>query len=728
VHPEDLPKIYEATAALANGDYYTAEYRVLNRDNKYVYILDQGLVVARDENGFPLRVVGSTTDITERIQAQEALRESETILNAFLSSSPIGLALFDRDLRDIYANQALATINGQPLSIYSGATLAEVMPQMATELAPLLHQIRETREAVLNLEFNGEISPGVYRHCLVNHFPVCLPNGEVLGVGVTVMDVSEMKRIEAALRESEAIATARAQELETLMEITPVALWIAHDPQCHQMTANRTAYELMRLPPGSITTSTPADGGYPFQFKQRRNGVEISPDDLPIQKAARTGEEVLDELEFVFEDGTVLYIYGRAIPLRNESGEVRGVMGAFIDITERRRAEQEREELLAQERLAREEAEAANRIKDEFLAVLSHELRSPLNPILGWSKLLQTRKLDEKMTKQALETIERNARLQTQLIEDLLDVSRILQGKLILNRTPVPLAATIEAALETVKLAVEAKNIQIQKVFAPSIKQIIGDSARIQQVVWNLLSNAVKFTPSGGTVEIRLEQVNSSAQIQVRDTGIGISREFLPYVFDYFRQEDGKTTRKFGGLGLGLAIVRHLTELHGGTVKAESLGEGLGAIFTVKLPLMAVVNNIPESNQKSDDVADLTGLQVLAVDDEPDIRDLVAFILEQAGAEVRIAKSGIEALNLLSQSLPDLIICDVGMPDMDGYMLMRQIRMRPPEKGGKIPAIALTAYAGEIDQKQAIASGFQLHLAKPIDPADLIRAIANLVN
>jgi hypothetical protein len=255
----------------------------------------------------------------------------------------------------------------------------------------------------------------------------------------------------------------------------------------------------------------------------------------------------------------------------------------------------------------------------------------------------------------------------------------------------------------------------------------MGESARLQQVIWNLLSNAVKFTPSGGTIEIRLEQINTHAQLQVKDTGKGITREFLPHVFEYFRQEDGTTTRKFGGLGLGLAIVRHLAELHGGTVWAESPGEGQGAIFTVRLPLMPVSTQTPQDNPQVAPIAHLTGLRILVVDDQPDIRDIVAFILEQAGAAVSVAASAPEALNLMEQFIPDLLICDIGMPDIDGYMLMRQIRRLPPEQGGKIPAIALTAYAGEFDRRQALQVGFQKHMSKPVEPEELVKAIVNLV-
>ncbi len=391
-----------------------------------------------------------------------------------------------------------------------------------------------------------------------------------------------------------------------------------------------------------------------------------------------------------------------------------------------------RAQLYEAEKIARAEAETANRIKDEFLAVLSHELRTPLNPILGWAKLLRTRKFDETTKIRALETIERNAKLQTQLIGDLLDVSRILQGKVRLNLHAVDLKIAIASALETVRLAAEAKSIQIQTVLSNDIGKVLGDGDRLQQVMWNLLSNAVKFTPTDGLVEVRLEQVGLDAQIQVIDTGKGINPEFLPYVFDYFRQADAKTTRVFGGLGLGLAIVRHLVELHGGTVQAESLGEGQGATFTVKLPLLKnselrVSSGEAFQAELSNDDTLLAGVQILLVDDQADVREFFSFALEQYGATVTAVESADEALQTLVQSKPDILLSDIGMPLMDGYMLLREVRKLPPEQGGQIPAIALTAYAGEINYNQAMAAGFQKHLPKPVDPVDLAAAIVSLI-
>ncbi|MBD2046816.1 response regulator [Coleofasciculus sp. FACHB-64] len=401
-----------------------------------------------------------------------------------------------------------------------------------------------------------------------------------------------------------------------------------------------------------------------------------------------------------------------------------------------------------------QESQQANRMKDEFLAILSHELRSPLNPILGWTQLLRTRKFDQATTARAIETIERNAKLQTQLIEDLLDVSRIIRGKVGLNISPINLVSTLEAAIDTVRLAADAKSIQLQSFLDPSVGLVSGDSSRIQQVVWNLLSNAIKFTPEGGRVEIRLSMVSGQksfanerelmkneglrtnrnyAQIQVLDTGKGIRADFLPHVFDYFRQADGSTTRKHGGLGLGLAIVHHLVELHGGTVYAESPGEGQGATFTVILPLikseakkLTMEEDVLLGSESSVGSALLDGVRVLVVDDDTDTREFLTFMLEQYGAEAIAAASAQEAFERIPQVRPDVLVSDIGMPDEDGYSLLGKVRKLDASQGGETPAIALTAYAREEDRTQALSAGFQMHLAKPVEPDELANVVAKL--
>ncbi|HIK07087.1 MAG TPA: response regulator [Trichormus sp. M33_DOE_039] len=442
----------------------------------------------------------------------------------------------------------------------------------------------------------------------------------------------------------------------------------------------------------------------------------------------------LYENEYRFKraaDGSYRWQLARGLPLKDKQGRVVKWFGTCTDIHEQKQILEQRVHLLKLEQTARAEAETANRIKDEFLAVLSHELRTPLNSILGWSKLLQSQNLNPSRTSQALATIERNATLQAQLIEDLLDVSRILQGKLVLNITRVNLKAVVAAALETMRLAAETKLIQVITVLESDIRPVKGDPARLQQVVWNLLSNAVKFTPKEGRVEVRLEQIDGLAQITVSDQGKGISPEFLPYVFDYFRQADSSSTRKFGGLGLGLAIVRKIVEIHGGTVTATSPGEEQGATFTVRLPLL------PEENLNVTDEKDqlllmsqysrLAGIKILVVDDDIDSRDFLAYILEQEGAEVSMATSAFEGLQILAKHQLDVLVSDISMPDMDGYMMIRQIRTGATQQNEHIPAIALTAFARQYDQEQALAAGYQVHLAKPLNAEELIAAVARLI-
>ena len=395
------------------------------------------------------------------------------------------------------------------------------------------------------------------------------------------------------------------------------------------------------------------------------------------------------------------------------------------EIVERKRIQEKLELSLQREQQARELAESANRVKDEFLAVLSHELRTPLNPILGWTKLLQKGQLTPEKSAIALDTIERNAKLQSQLIEDLLDISRIMRGKLTLNTAAMDLKTVVKAAIGTVSLAAEAKQIQIETHLESEVGQVLGDAGRLQQVVWNLLANAVKFTPDGGHVEVTLTHDDSShAKIVMRDNGKGINPNALQYVFDRFWQEDSTNKRQFGGLGLGLAISRQIVELHGGTITAESPGEGQGSTFTVKLPLRAAVPvSEPIRSQKSEN-STLEGLRILVIDDSADSREYAAFVLSEAGAHIKTADSATSAIEAMNQELPDVIVCDIGMPGTTGYELIQQIRSRPVEAGGGVTAIALTSYAGDYDQKQAIAAGFQQHLSKPVDPEQLVKTIS----
>ncbi|BAZ42067.1 PAS/PAC sensor hybrid histidine kinase [Calothrix sp. NIES-4101] len=493
------------------------------------------------------------------------------------------------------------------------------------------------------------------------------------------------------------------------------------------------------------------DGIAALEIAQR-----ISPNVPFIFVTATMGEEVAIE---TLKSGATDYVLKQRLERLIPS-----IQRALCE-AEERRARQNAEIKMREQK---EELEKLNRIKDEFLAVLSHELRSPLNAILGWSKILRTRQVDAATLQRALETIERNAKLQTQLIEDLLDISRIIGGKLTLCPQETDLIPAIEAAIDTMRLAAQAKSLDV--IFSISDRQtptvgknsqtkttnispflVLGDPNRLQQILWNLLSNAIKFTPPHGKVEVILEQINTEdtvnlhsiapseshslyALITIKDTGIGIRENFIPHIFDSFRQADGSTTRKYGGLGLGLAIVRQLVELHGGKVTASSCGENQGATFTVTIPLLqSSAAEILNTEANNDDIvadsahAPLTGWRILVVDDDTDSREFLEFAFLQAGAKTATADSVSAAINTFSSFQPHILVSDIGMPQEDGYSLIRQIRSLTPQQGGKIPAIAITAYASEDDKNAAIAAGFQSHMAKPILPDELVSTVQDLL-
>lgn len=434
----------------------------------------------------------------------------------------------------------------------------------------------------------------------------------------------------------------------------------------------------------------------------------------------------------------------RISPL-SQDGRVIGTLTIIEDVTERvaREAElqaqiEDRSRLLWNEKLARNEAERANRLKDEFLATISHELRNPLNAILGWAHMMRVGNLTPANVERAVETIYRNAKSQAQLVSDLLDVSRIISGKLRLDMRKLDLLPIVTAAVDSIRPAADAKNIRVQTNLDPAAGPIAGDADRLQQVVWNLLTNAVKFTPKGGRIQVKVHRIESHVEIVVSDSGVGISKDFLPYVFDRFRQADASTTRIHGGLGLGLSIVHQLVDLHGGSVSVDSEGEGKGATFTVHLPFADVAGDQPDAGVVQpaqgeevlsfDGLPSLEGLKVLVVDDEADTRELIREVLKECDAEVITSPSVADALVALERHKPDILISDLGMPDEDGYALISKIRALPAEQGGQIPAAALTAYARAEDRMRVLRSGFQFHLPKPVDSAELVTVIASLAD
>ena len=434
-------------------------------------------------------------------------------------------------------------------------------------------------------------------------------------------------------------------------------------------------------------------------------------------------------------DGDYRWLLETGSPRQISGGAFAGFATSCVDITDRKSIERERDRLLESERAARLELERAAQLKDEFLATLSHELRTPLNAMLGWSQILQKSHGHSDATMKGLEVIERNARVQSQLIDDLLDVSRILAGKLRLDVQDVNLAGVVEAAVETVRPGAEAKGLRIESILEPISQTVHGDPQRLQQVVWNLLSNAIKFTAKGGRVQVVLKRVNSHVELVVSDTGKGVKPDFLPHLFERFRQADSSTAREFGGLGLGLAIVKQLTELHGGRVRAASEGEGKGTKLTIELPL-SVMRTLADADAPSvhpralpmqakfHEQVRLAGVKVLVVDDEPDARDLIRWVLEDNGATVYVAASGEEARQVLEAKRPDVMLSDIGMPIQDGYALMTEIR----RAGNDVPAVAITAFARSEDRTRALLAGFQMHIAKPVEPAELLASVAVLAH
>ncbi|UBF23819.1 response regulator [Kovacikia minuta CCNUW1] len=709
------------------------------------------------------------SDITDRKQADAVLRESEARFRQMTDAAPMLVWMAGSDMRCSYFNQ--------PWLDFTGRTLEQEMGNGWTEgihpddLERCLNTYTTACAAHQNFEMEYRLKrfDHQYRWLLDVGTPRFTPTGQFLGYIGSCVDIHDRKQAEILLRE-------RNQRLDWLYETTrdllssnqplmlisslfeklkePLELdvylnYLIND-DCNQLhlasyggISESVAQQIEWLEYGQAVCGTVA------QQRDQIICATISISSDPKAELIRSLGITAYACQPLIAQGHLFGTLSFGSRRRHQFTDAEiELMQALCD---QMAIALDRSRLLTSLQQQADELRQANRIKDEFLAVLSHELRSPLNPILGWARILQTTQQDEAKTQYALETIERNAKLQAQLVEDLLDVSRILRGKLSLNTGPVGLPFTIKAALETVRLAAEAKSIQIQVILEPNVGQVLGDSSRLQQVVWNLLFNAVKFTPPGGRVEVRLEQVgnegvngwtggrveenpsphrpiHSYAQITVSDTGKGISPDFLPYVFDYFRQADGSTTRRFGGLGLGLAIVRHLVELHGGTIQADSAGEGQGATFTVKLPIMiAPKPNQDDTLSQAGSDFNFNGLQVLFVDDDRDSRELISFLLEQHGAKVIEVASASEALHSLEQAEFDLLISDVGMPDMDGYTLVQEVRTKASERSRTIPAIALTAYAGEIDQQQALAAGFQQHITKPVEPETLMRAIWTLV-
>ncbi|PSN16473.1 hybrid sensor histidine kinase/response regulator [filamentous cyanobacterium CCT1] len=651
-------------------------------------------------------------NVTTQIQAETTLRESEEQFRNMADNAPVMVWVTDSTGYCTYLSRNWYDFTGQTEETGLGFGWLNAVHPEDSEASKAIFLTANERYEAFQLEYRLRSKDGEYRWAIDAAAPWFGVDGQFKGYIGSVLDISDRKQAEAALQESEELKQRILESSQDCIKVLTL--------EGRLLYLNAGGFDLLEIDdPASVSNVKWLDF---WQDEDRQNAEAAF-------VAAKAGNAAQLQGCCPTAKGNLRWWDVIVTPIQDASGKVAQLLAISRDVTKQKQAESEREQLLQQEQAAREAAERANRIKDEFLAVLSHELRSPLNPILGWTQLLQTGRFNQARQAEALATIERNAKLQSQLIEDLLDISRIMQGKLTLNPIPTSLAFVISAAVETVRLAAAAKNIEIALDLDAQIAPILGDAARLQQVVWNLLTNAVKFTPQGGQVMVELRQVEQLAQIRVTDTGIGINAQFIPYVFEYFRQEDGSTTRKFGGLGLGLAIVRQIVELHGGTVTVKSSGEHQGATFIVQLPVLnqptPVLSHSTQPQLNSETLLD--NVQILLVDDDTDTREFQIFLLEQYGATVTAAASGLEALQALEQLIPDVIVSDIGMPEMDGYKLMQQIRSRPPAQGGTVPAIALTAYAVEIDQKRALEVGFQTHLTKPLEPERFVGEIVTLL-
>jgi PAS domain S-box-containing protein len=541
--------------------------------------------------------------------------------------------------------------------------------------------------------------------------------GNVVGIIGISRDITERKRIETELRESE-------ERQRLAIEVAHLGCWF------WQIKSDKHIW--------TVECKRMHGLGPDEEVSYQRKLTMVHPDDRErfdreVRRAIEDHVDYRTEHRVVWPDGSVHWISVLGKAFYDEAGAAERMLGVAIDITAQKRADQERAEVLEREQAARAEAQAATRAKDDFLAVLSHELRSPLQSMLGWTQMLKERSFDERTVRKGLTTIDRNIKLQIQLIEDLLDVSRIVAGKLRLSLQRVDLMEVVASALESARVATCAKSLHLEATTETALGEVLGDPERLHQVVSNLLSNAVKFTQAGGRISVRLEREGATVRLVVEDSGRGISPELLPHVFDRFRQAENVTKRSHGGLGLGLAIVRHLVEQHAGTVTAESPGEGRGSTFTVTLPVVRpLVRAVTvEPRRAAKDAAmgpvSLDGVRVLVVDDDPDARELLETALHESGADVHAAPSVSTALEELSSFRPHLLLSDIGMPEEDGYALIRRLRAREAVEGGHVPAVALTAFASRAEREQALALGFEEHVAKPASPCELVRTVARLV-
>jgi PAS domain S-box-containing protein len=717
IHPDDRDRVLAAVnRTVSTGEEYDVEYRV-NNEGVERWVSARGRI-SSDGPGTLTRFHGVVLDISARKRAQQELQRRTRLYDTFLSGTDDLAYLIDREGRFIFANRALLALWGMTMEEVNGKTLYDLgYPKWHADMN--MREFAEILETKKGL--TGEVpytSPtgvnGLYEYVFS---PVLDEHGEVEVIAGTSRDVTERRHAAETQKRL-------ADQLKLALEAAHMGWW-QFDLNTGRVTWDERTRSIFGLHGG--------EGSYDAVRSQ------IFPEDAAtIDQAIREAADVNNPKPFLVEyrvrgrDGDVRWVVSRALCIFEGEGPSRRpvrLVGTALDVTETKVAQEALQALLESERAARTEAEHASRMKEEFLATLSHELRTPLAAILGWAQILGAGGMSDDEAREGIGVIERNARAQAQIIEDLLEMSRVVSGKVRLEIQDVKLTEVVAAAVATVRTAASARGVSISIATDASDPEISGDMNRLQQVFWNLLSNAVKFTPPGGRIDVSIAQSASDVMISVRDTGEGIAADFLPFVFDRFRQADATTTRRHGGLGLGLAIVKQLVELHGGSVRAESAGLGMGSTFQVLLPAGVRVSDVqpvelPRRVRTYSGIVGemhdrLAGLRILLVDDENDTREVVSRFLEECDVSVRQASSAEEALQLLAAESYDVLLSDIGMPLEDGYSMIGRVRAA----GNAIPAVALTAYARPDDRARALSSGFNAHVAKPLDLRELTAAV-----
>lgn len=740
LHPEDRERVHFAIQRALNpatSAPYSVEYRFLRPDGSVRWMQSRGIVQFRGEGAErqASAFFGTALDITESKESEAAVRKGAERLNLALAAAHLGIWEWDAETDLMQLSPRAAEIYGIEPGRHSTRTrLRELLHPDYRELARLASERATATRTEYDIEYPlNRTRDGLEVWVAAKGKATFSPEGRLTGMLGVVQDISARKEAD---RQQELLLTKIDSErarLNAAFQQSPAFMCLLRGPE-HVFEFVNEQYEqligrriVLGKPIREALPEIAGQGFFEILDEVYRSGDRFVGKDRTV-RIQRASEQPPEEriVDFVYQ------------PILDSRGEVSAIFVHGVDSTDFKHGLQERERLLESERTARAEAERANKMKDDFLSTLSHELRTPLNAIVGWVQVLRMSGGHTGDMAEGLETIERNALAQAKIIEDLLDMSRIISGKVRLEVQRVDLKDVIKSGVETVRPAADSKGVRLSVVIDPYAGPAMGDPNRLQQVVWNLLNNAVKFTPKGGQVQVKLESSNSHLDIHVSDTGIGIAADFLPFVFDRFRQADSSTTRRHGGLGLGLAIVKQLVELHGGTVRVRSGGSERGCVFTVSLPRTAVLPEAapvaerynPRAQKISDPEHDalifLPGIRILVVDDEPDARTLVKKILEECDATVVTASSAVEALEQLLKGTFDVLVSDIGMPEVDGYRLIRRIRKLTPEQGANIPALALTAFARSEDRMRAIRCGFNMHIVKPVERAELITMVASL--